>query len=178
MKRFLASVILFMVFAVVFPGFPALGETTIPSVDQQEIPYFKSIGFSFKAKDFVVTELNIDKIIQVNLQTKQAIDGAVVFKAKLIFSDQTFPVKIIKPELTEFEADIMEITTKAADGKASEPLPIGHISFKLSQPDKLHSVAVGKLNIKIENEKLSGEYELYLNELQIPKAQQQNNKGK
>ncbi len=160
MRKFL--MVVFFLSCLVMSVF---AETTIPSVDIKEEPYFLSLGFSFKGPgDFTVTELNIFKLVETKLKDPKPGDGKA-FRCQLVFGDEVFPVKIVNPELKKFEADIMEIK-----GEKGVPLPIGHVSFKLQKPDKKHTVAVGKLIVTLPDKEKSGEYSLFLNELPLPSA--------
>ncbi len=159
MKRLFLLVLLLAVAGV-------LGAATeIPSVAQKEEPFFDALGFCLKGEAYVAVELHITKVVQVNLKDQNA--AKPLLKAVFLFGATPYPVKIIKPDLDGFEGDIIELGE--GDGKKLVT-PIGHISFKLEKPDKIHTVADGEVTISLEDEEKSGRYRLLMNELPSPKG--------
>ena len=140
-----------------------VAESKIPSIAQESEPIFLGIGFSLMGKDFVATDIRIEKVAIVNLKTGAGSDQKK-FRAILVFGSDKFPLNILEPDLSKFEADIMQVGKGGAKGLQ---LPIGHVSFSLKKPDKNHTVAIGKLLIKSEDIPNSGDYKLMLNELPL-----------
>ena len=144
----------------------AYGEKAPGSVEVKETPYFLGLGFGFgENTPYVALEVKIFRFEQKDLSSGTPSPKA--FRAILTFKDMDFPMKIIKPELSEFRADIMD--NKPA-GPDAPPVPIGHITFKVEKPDPRHDVAVGKLMIKTEDTEVSGQFSVYLHSLEIPDA--------
>jgi hypothetical protein len=142
----------------------AFAQTTPTSVEVKETPYFIALGFGFGEKNpYVAMEVKVFRFEQTDLKSGTASPKS--FRAILTFKDLDFPMKIVKPELDEFRADIMD-TKPTKEG--SPMIPIGHITFKLEKPDPRHDVAVGKLMIKTEDDETSGQYNVFLNSLKLP----------
>lgn len=137
-------------------------ETQIPSVKQQEAPYFTGLGFALKSvEEFVPAKLRVTMIQLKNLENNQQTPAS--FKALFELGAQKYPVKIIQPDLSAFEADIMDPQTKGKELSA----PIGHITLGLVKVTEHKSVATGTLLIRTGDEKTSGEFKLLLNELPL-----------
>lgn len=134
----------------------------IPSVKQQEAPYFAGLGFALKSVDeFVPAELRVTIIQLRNLENSQQTPAS--FKAVFELGAEKYPVKIIQPDLSAFEADIMDPQAKGKELSA----PIGHITLGLIKVTERKSVATGTLLIRTGDEKTSGEFKLLLNELPV-----------
>ncbi|HNW34635.1 MAG TPA: hypothetical protein PKM25_06870 [Candidatus Ozemobacteraceae bacterium] len=158
MKTSLISLV--TVFLILVLAVGASAGTQMPSVKQQESPYFTGLGFALKSiEDFIPAELRVTVIQLKNLQDGKQSEPS--FKAILELGAETYPVKIICPDLYKFEADIMEPQTK---GKELS-MPIGHITLGVMKVTERKSVATGTLLIKTSNEKGSGAFSLLLNEL-------------
>jgi len=166
MKRFAVLLVVALCFAA-----PCFAQPTapgkVPSVAQKIEPLFLGLGFAFKGKELFATELHVMQVQQMNLQNSKA-QGLI--KCIFLMGDTKLPVKIINPDLEKFEADVVKIEAGGAD-QPPVIIPIGHISMKVSQLDKIHSAGIGKVQLNIEgNEEKSGDFALYLNELPKPKA--------
>ncbi len=160
----------------------------------QKEPHFHGLGFAFKDTkndQYTVCGVKIDKISQAGSQggapsgqgafivsggadqpptitsNVNGDKGPVSFVAGLMFGNQRFPLKVIKPGLAEFEADVFDPMDLGAKDKGLR-LPCGHLSFKVTQPDGTHTVAEGVLKLKTTQDKASGEYRVLFNELKPP----------
>ncbi len=156
-RSVLLAVVLVLVFAVC-----ASAETQIPSVKQQEAPYFIGLGFALKSvEEFIPAELRVTMIQLRNLGDGKQTPAS--FKAILELGAERYPVKIINPDLGAFEADVMDPQTRGKELSA----PVGHITLGVMKVTERKSVATGTLLIKTGDEKTSGEFRLLLNELPI-----------
>lgn len=162
MNRLISS--LAVCFILLFSSSVA-AETQMPSVKQQEKPYFMGIGFALKSlEEYIPALLHVNIIQLKDLQSGK--ESQPSFKARLEYGVDVYPVKIISPELDKFEADVMEPMTK--DKEISTP--IGHITLSVSKVTERKSVATGTLRIKTSSEKTSGEFTLLLNALVVGKG--------
>ncbi len=118
----------------------------------------ESIGFGLKEQTFKVVEFKLSEMTLVgNNQKADSQPPKVV--GKLSIAGIGHKLKIIKPQLENFEADIV-----VPSEEKGLFLPIGHISLKLSEADAKHLVMTGELKILVENdEENSGEFKVYLN---------------
>lgn len=155
-----SRVILVLLFSVLVV-FPAFSEEARASVAVEEKPVFIGLGFGFGGEDpYVPVELRIFDMTQTNLS--QGKGQTTAFRSILIFKDEKFPVKIIKPDLNAFRADVMDMKPSKPGSPA---IPIGHITFKVEKPDSKHAVAVGTVLLRSQESGVSGTFKLYLHML-------------
>lgn len=136
-------------------------------------PLMMAQGFAFQGKEFktmrvaIINESNDPKAAAATKDAKLAgmlaIGGFEYKLAVVIFED------------ARLEADLFCKPENSGNGpqekskKAELPVPVGHLSLALNQPDPLNTVWLGTLRLKDEKvETVSGEFELYLND-QTPK---------
>jgi hypothetical protein len=141
-----------------------------PNKEIEFVPYFFGIGFAFRGgstDQYHVSRLNI-------LKTKETkLDQTVAYaeknmKTQFVFAGQSYPVKIIKLDLENFEADIVKVKEES-EKKGQIIIPIGHISLKLVKPSPKDPVMTGRLMIRLEDDPdKSGEYKLMLNDITPP----------
>jgi len=157
MKRCVAGLVAVLLFVFVSG---AIAETQMPSVKQQEKSYFTGLGFALKSlEEYVPVRLHVTAIQLKALQSGKEYQAS--FMAMLEFGSQSYPVKIIRPELDKFEADIMDPQAKGKEIST----PVGHITLGVSKVTERKSIATGTLIIKTSDEKASGEFSLRMNKL-------------
>lgn len=184
MKRVLLVLALLVAFV---PGSFGMGKDA--SQEPQIIPYFIGLGFAVKGngevgvKDgeeqlpFVPCELDIQMILPPKNEQKsnsrtttapppsgKSQQQEKTFRGIFKYGDRTIPLKIIQPELTRFEADLVKISAAGAD-QAPNSVPVGHMTFKMMQSSRSFDVAVGKLMIQTEELDQNSEMTLLMHDI-------------
>ena len=138
----------------------------------------RGLGFAFQGKDFKTI-----KLILINENSdKSAISPAGVpdknpgqepqaqLKGKLIIGGYPYNLKVTLFETVNIEADLFseEFTTPAGSDSNEKklPIPLGHVSLTLSEPEPGNPVILGSMRLKDEKvTAITGEFELYLNDI-------------
>jgi hypothetical protein len=168
MKKLSALIILFLLSFL-----PGYSQTLTPEGEIAIAPLMLAQGFAFQGKDFrtvriAIIEQSNDKNRQ-NQETQQKLSGM------LLIGGYEYKISVVIFDTAKIEADLFCLPENSgiitSDTEKNElPVPVGHISLSINQPDPQNLVWLGSLRLKDEKaETVSGEFELYLND-QTPKG--------
>ena len=150
------------------------------------------LGFAFQGKDFKTVKLALVSEKPDKFASQTGADGQVIqpqteqqqpqqIKGKIVIGGYDYHLKVTLFEAVTVEADLFSEDAKPATGDSDKenlkklPVPLGHVSLTLSEPEPGNPVILGSLRLKDEKvTTVSGEFELYLND--ITKKMQQNQK--
>lgn len=133
------------------------------------------LGFAFQNKDFKTVKFALMSESNAS-DTANASSGQNDQKklsGMLVIGGYEYVLKVTLFETVKLEADLFDTPGNAGFKSSSDqqekeklPVPLGHVSLTLSQPDPGSSVILGSLRLSDEKvAAVSGEFELYLNDI-------------
>lgn len=171
MKRIIFSLLLFVLFS-------ASAISAQPDQQQEHEAILKGLGFAFQGKDFKTVKIALismkgkDANTAANASEGQNLapeSGNQQLKGKLVIGGYDYILRVTSYAAINIEADLFSEDTRPAAADSNElklPVPLGHISLNLSEPDPGCPVITGSLRLKDEKvTAISGEFELYLNDM-------------
>ena len=171
MKRIIFGLLLFVLFS-------ASALSAQPDQQQEHEVILKGLGFAFQGKDFKTVKIALismkgkDTNTAVNASEGQNLTQGSEnqqLKGKLVIGGYDYTLRVTSYAAINIEADLFSEETRPATADGGEPklpIPLGHVSLNLSEPDPGCPVITGSLRLKDEKvTAVSGEFELYLNDM-------------
>mgnify|MGYP003612903182 CR=1 FL=1 len=154
----------------------AAAASTVPVLRSSRTSGYNGLGFAFQGKDFKTVKLALisEKSAKSSMATASGSStdavGSAQIKGRVVIGGYDYLLKVTMYEGINIEADMFseEIHQNASSsGKAdSLPVPIGHVSLNLSEPEPGNPVILGSLRLNDEKvTAVNGEFELYLNDI-------------
>lgn len=140
-------------------------------------PLMNGLGFAFQNKDFKTVKMALfqEETASNTANTANTTEKNAQKKLSGLFviAGYEYVLKVTMFETINLEADLFESSAKAwvtgnseQQKKEELPVPLGHVSLTLSQPDPTSSVITGSLRLNDEQvSSVSGEFDLYLNDI-------------
>ncbi|HOI89221.1 MAG TPA: hypothetical protein PLK28_01790 [Candidatus Rifleibacterium sp.] len=170
MKRIIFSMLLFVLFSA-----SILSAQPVQQQDHEAI--LKGLGFAFQGKDFKTVKIALFSIKEKDSDGAIASEGHSIsqdsgnqqLKGKLVIGGYDYILRVTNYAAINIEADLFSEDTRTSatdNGELKLPVPLGHVSLNLSEPDPGCPVITGSLRLKDEKvTSVSGEFELYLNDM-------------
>ncbi len=149
-----------------------------PDQQQEHEAILKGLGFAFQGKEFKTVKIALVSIKEKGANTNaNASEGQNLsqesgnqqMKGKLVIGGYDYILRVTSYAAVNIEADLFSEDTRPATADSGElklPVPLGHVSLNLSEPDPGCPVITGSLRLKDEKvTAVSGEFELYLNDM-------------
>jgi len=169
MKRIIFGLLLFVLFSTL----------ALYAQDQQQEheAILKGLGFAFQSKEFKTIKIALASIKNKGAGGAMASEGQNLsqepenqqLKGKLVIGGYDYILKVTSYAAVNIEADLFSEDTRPATADSGElklPVPLGHVSLNLSEPDPGCPIITGSLRLKDEKvTAVSGEFELYLNDM-------------
>ncbi len=167
MKRFLSGLLLVMLSTAIFAQQP-------PENNLQML--ISGLGFAFQGKEFKTVKLallsetsDINSVATASGSSIYA-SGSAQIKGRIVIGGYDYHLKVTMYEGINIEADMfseeVRPTASSSDKANSLPVPIGHVSLNLSEPEPGNPVILGSLRLNDEKvTAVNGEFEIFLNDI-------------